>query len=194
VAVPSRLYSQVTPLRPLAGLRIAVKDLFHLANIKSALNDRSFLETYGPDAATATYIKNLIDLGATIVGKTKMTAFAGGERAPENWIDFHCPFNPRADGYQAPSGSTSGGAACLAGYEWLDLSMGTDSTIIILNTLTVTLKQARTDGRFSVREYPMACSCQWIIRSTMHHGRCRPYGWYLCSSSVRFLPFLSNQL
>jgi Asp-tRNA(Asn)/Glu-tRNA(Gln) amidotransferase A subunit family amidase len=108
-------------------VRIAVKDLFHLCGIKSALNVRSFLETYGPDKKTAEYVKKLIDLGAVIVGKTKMTAFAGGERAPEFWIDFHCPFNPRADGYQTPSGSTSGGAACLAGYEWLDYSLGSDS-------------------------------------------------------------------
>jgi Asp-tRNA(Asn)/Glu-tRNA(Gln) amidotransferase A subunit family amidase len=117
VAVPSRLYSPVSPSQPLGGLRIAVKDLFRLGNIKSALNVRYFLEMYEPDATTAAYVKSLIDLGAVIVGKTKMAAFAGGERAPENWIDFHCPFNPRADGYQAPSGSTSGGAACLAGYE-----------------------------------------------------------------------------
>jgi Asp-tRNA(Asn)/Glu-tRNA(Gln) amidotransferase A subunit family amidase len=112
---------------PLGGYRIAVKDLFHLLGIKSALNVRAFLESHDADTFTADYLRLLIDLGAVIVGKTKMTAFAGGERAPEYWIDFHCPFNPRADGYQTPSGSTSGGAACLAGYKWLDFSLGSDS-------------------------------------------------------------------
>ena len=127
VAVPSRLYSKPSALLPLAGSRIAVKDLFHLSGIKSALNVRAFLESHGPDTYTAEYVKKLIDLGAVILGKTKMTAFAGGERAPEFWIDFHCPFNPRADGYQTPSGSTSGGGACLAGYDWIDFSLGSDS-------------------------------------------------------------------
>jgi Asp-tRNA(Asn)/Glu-tRNA(Gln) amidotransferase A subunit family amidase len=127
VAVPSRLYVPADDERPLGGVRIAIKDIFRLSGIKASLNVRSFLETYGPDTETSVYVKKLIDLGAVIVGKTKTAAFAGSEKAPEYWIDFQCPFNPRADGYQVPSGSTSGGAASLAGYEWLDFSLGTDS-------------------------------------------------------------------
>lgn len=127
MAVPSRLYRPASATLPLAGARIAVKDLFRLSGIKTALNNRAYLESHEPETSTAEYVKKLIDLGAVIVGKTKMTAFAGGEKAPEFWIDFHCPFNPRADGYQTPSGSTSGGGACLAGYEWLDFSLGSDS-------------------------------------------------------------------
>lgn len=127
VAVPSRLYAPVTAERPLAGTRVAVKDVFRLSGIKASLNVRSFLDTYGPDTETSAYVKKLIDLGAIIVGKSKTAAFAGSEKAPEYWIDFQCPFNPRADGYQVPSGSTSGGAASLAGYDWLDFSLGTDS-------------------------------------------------------------------
>lgn len=127
VAVPSRLYAPVTAERPLAGTRVAVKDVFRLSGIKASLNVRSFLDTYGPDTETSAYVKKLIDLGAIIVGKSKTAAFAGSEKAPEYWIDFQCPFNPRADGYQVPSGSTSGGAASLAGYDWLDFSLGTDT-------------------------------------------------------------------
>ncbi|PVH72818.1 amidase signature enzyme [Cadophora sp. DSE1049] len=127
VAVPSRLYTPVTRERPLAGVRVAVKDVYRLTGVKASLNVRSFLETYGPDVEIAAYVKKLIDLGAVIVGKTKTAAFAGSEKAPEYWIDFQCPFNPRADGYQVPSGSTSGGGAGLAGYEWLDFSLGTDT-------------------------------------------------------------------
>jgi hypothetical protein len=127
VAVPSRLYTPMTNARPLAGTRVAVKDVFRLGGIKASLNVRSFLATYGPDTETSEYVKKLMDLGAVIVGKSKTAAFAGSEKAPEYWIDFQCPFNPRADGYQAPSGSTSGGATSLAGYDWLDFSLGTDS-------------------------------------------------------------------
>jgi Asp-tRNA(Asn)/Glu-tRNA(Gln) amidotransferase A subunit family amidase len=105
---------------------VAIKDLFKRRSIKTALNVRSFLEKYGTEKETEAYIKMLIDLGVVIVGNTKMTAFAGGEKAPKNWIDFQCPFDPRADGDQAPGGGTTGDAAAFAGYEWLDYSIGSD--------------------------------------------------------------------
>lgn len=127
VAVPSRLYSQMSNDKPLSGKRISVKDNFRLAGIKTTQGNRAFVDTYGPENTTAEYIQLLIKMGAVIVGKTKMCAFASSEEATDQWIDFHAPFNPRADGYQSPSGSTTGGAAGLASYEWLDFSVGTDS-------------------------------------------------------------------
>lgn len=127
VAVPSRLYSPPTESKPLAGKRISVKDNFKVAGIKTTQNNRSWLSLYGPESETADFLQDLIGLGATIVGKTKMCAFASSEEATDQWIDFHAPFNPRADGYQSPSGSTTGGGASLAAYDWLDLSIGTDS-------------------------------------------------------------------
>ena len=107
VAVPSRLYHRPCPSKPLAGVRIGIKDNFKLAGTKSAVGNRAFLNTYDEDEETAAFIKTLIDLGAIIVGKTKMTAFASGEK-PIDWFDFQCPFNPRGDGYQDPSSSSSG--------------------------------------------------------------------------------------
>lgn len=97
-AVPSRLSTPKTHARPLAGVRISVKDIYKLSSTKSSLNVRSFLDTYGPETETSVYVKKFIDLGAVIVGRTKMAAFTGSEKAPEYWIDFLCPFNPRADG------------------------------------------------------------------------------------------------
>jgi Asp-tRNA(Asn)/Glu-tRNA(Gln) amidotransferase A subunit family amidase len=85
------------------------------------------LKLIGPDAETANYVQNLINLGAVILGKTKLCAFASSEEATDQWIDFHAPFNPRADGYQSPGGSTVGGAVALAGCDWIDYSVGTDS-------------------------------------------------------------------
>ena len=127
VAVPSRLYSKSSPKKPLAGKHISVKDNFRLKGIKTTQSNRAFVNTYGPETETAVYLQKLIALGAVIVGKTKFSAFASSEEATDQWIDFHAPFNPRADGYQSPSGSTSGGATSLAGYDWLDFSIGTDS-------------------------------------------------------------------
>jgi Asp-tRNA(Asn)/Glu-tRNA(Gln) amidotransferase A subunit family amidase len=44
-----------------------------------------------------------------------------------DWIDWQCSFNPRADGYQSPSMSSAGSAAAVAGYDWVDFSVGTDT-------------------------------------------------------------------
>ncbi|KAK3936924.1 putative amidase [Diplogelasinospora grovesii] len=128
VAVPSRLYYTAKPDKPLAGLRVTVKDNFKVAGAKTTQNNRAFVELYPPDQETAPYIEELRRLGAVVVGKTKMCAFASSEEATDQWIDFHAPFNPRADGYQSPSGSTTGGAVSLAAYDWLDFSVGTDTT------------------------------------------------------------------
>ncbi len=98
-------------------------------------SNRAFFETYGPDSESAQYILKLVSMGAIIVGKTKLCAFASAEEATDQWIDFHAPFNPRADGYQSPSGSTTGGAVALAGYEWIDYSIGTDSKMHTPNFL-----------------------------------------------------------
>lgn len=126
IAVPSRLYSQVTAQKPLAGARVSLKDIFQLAGTKTTMMSRSYSELYGPDDESADYTKKLIDLGAVVVGKTKMTQFASSDEPTDQWIDFHCPVNPRGDRYQSPSGSSSGAAASLAGYDWLDFSIAGD--------------------------------------------------------------------
>ena len=46
-----------------------------------------------------------------------------------DWIDYHCPFNPRGDGYFTASGSSAGSAAGLAAYDWLEIRIGTDSEL-----------------------------------------------------------------
>lgn len=87
---------------------------------------RAYTELYPPQEKTASYVQKLIDQGAIIVGKTKMTQFASSDEPTDQWVDFHCPINPRGDEYQSPSGSSSGSAAALAGYSWLDSSVGGD--------------------------------------------------------------------
>ena len=42
-------------------------------------------------------------------------------------FDYIAPFNPRGDGYQKPSSSSSGSAAAVAGFPWLDFALGTDT-------------------------------------------------------------------
>lgn len=126
IAVPSRHYSLRTKEKPLAGQRFAIKDCFKLNGIKTTMSSRSYTELYGLETETGGFVTNLISLGAIIVGKTKMTSFASSDEPTDLWVDYHCPINPRGDGYMTPSGSTSGGGAALAGYEWLDQSIGID--------------------------------------------------------------------
>ena len=127
VAVPSRLYAKPSDQSPLAGLRVSVKDNFKISGIKTTMTSRCFTELYTVESETAEYVVRLIELGAIIVGKSKMCSFAAGQDPTDQWIDFHCPFNPRGDLYQSPGSSSSGAAASLAGYPWLDYSIGTDS-------------------------------------------------------------------
>lgn len=47
---------------------------------------------------------------------------------PTEAIDYRAPFNPRADRYQSPAGSSSGSAAAIAAYEWLDFTIGQDTS------------------------------------------------------------------
>lgn len=69
----------------------------------------------------------MIDAGAIIVGKMITSQFANGETATADWVDYHEAFNPRGDGYQDTSSSSSGGGAGTASYSWLDVSLGSDT-------------------------------------------------------------------
>jgi len=134
VAVPSRAYYTPSAGKPLAGMRVSIKDNINLAGIKTTMTNRAYLELYGAEAKNAAFVEKLLSLGAVIVGKTRMTSFASGEEPTDQWIDFHCPFNPRGDLYQSPGGSSTGAGASLAGYPWLDVSFGTDSTFTVRKT------------------------------------------------------------
>ena len=66
-----------------------------------------------------------------IVGKTKMNPFDMWEE-PIEYVDYQAPWNPRADRYQSPGGSSLGSAAAIASYDWLDIAIGTDSKCVSL--------------------------------------------------------------
>ncbi|KAJ4299616.1 hypothetical protein N0V90_004862 [Kalmusia sp. IMI 367209] len=127
VAVPSRLYFSRTKERPLDGVRIAIKDMYHLNGLRTSVCNRAYHDLYPPRTETADCVKLLLDLGAIVVGKTHLSSFAWKEE-PTECIDYQAPFNPRADGYQSPAGSSSGSGAAIASYDWLDFTLGTDTT------------------------------------------------------------------
>ncbi|KAL4936356.1 hypothetical protein BDV06DRAFT_233459 [Aspergillus oleicola] len=120
VAVPSRLYYTPTAEKPLA-------DIFHLKGLRTSGGNRAFHDFYPPQNKTGSAVQRLIDAGAVIVGKMGTVQFANGDNPTADWVDFHCPFNPRGDGYQSPGGSSSGPAAGIASYPWLDIAVGSDT-------------------------------------------------------------------
>ncbi|KAG8406042.1 hypothetical protein J3458_021382 [Metarhizium acridum] len=126
VGVPSRLYFTPSREKPLAGLRIAVKDTQNVRGVKTTGSSRAWARLYGPQEKSATGVQRLLEHGAIVVGKLKSTQFGESEWATRDWVDYHAPWNPRGDGYQTPSASSSGSAAAVAAYDWLDLSTGTD--------------------------------------------------------------------
>ncbi|KAH8588673.1 amidase signature domain-containing protein [Bisporella sp. PMI_857] len=112
IAVPSRLRATTSKAFPLCNWRRAVKDIFQIEGIKTS---------------TAACIALLEDKGACIIGTTKLAAFAATEE-PIECVDYQAPWNPRADGYQSPAGSSSGSGVAVASYEWVDIAIGSDTS------------------------------------------------------------------
>ncbi len=126
-ALGSRLrYLGSAPKRPLDGLRIIVKDNIHLKGTRVSQGNKAFHDTYPPQPESAECIQKLLDKGVSVVGKAKMNAFGNWEE-PLEYVDYPAPWNPRADRYQSPGGSSSGSAAAVAAYPWVDAALGTDS-------------------------------------------------------------------
>ena len=127
IGVPSRLYYTKTPSKPLAGVRTGIKDIYDIAGVKTSDGNRAWYGFYPPATENSVPVQLLVDAGAVIVGKMKTSQFANGERATADWVDYHSPFNPRGDGYQDPSSSSSGPGAGAGTYPWLDLTLGSDT-------------------------------------------------------------------
>ncbi|KAL3476822.1 amidase signature domain-containing protein [Aspergillus californicus] len=127
IGVPSRLYFTKTAEKPLAGVRLGVKDLYDIKGVKTGCGNRAYYDLYPPANTTGPAIQSLIDAGVVIVGKMKTSQFANGETATADWVDYHSPFNARGDGYQDPSSSSSGPGSGIGAYGWLDIAIGSDT-------------------------------------------------------------------
>ncbi|KAI0653959.1 amidase signature enzyme [Cubamyces menziesii] len=127
IGVPSRLYFTPTPEKPLAGFRLAVKDIYDVKGLRTGCGNRAFWQLYPPKERTAPAIQRLLDGGMVLVGKAKTSQFANGETATDDWVDLHAPYNPRGDGYQDGSSSSTGPGTATAAYPWLDFAVGSDT-------------------------------------------------------------------
>jgi len=98
--------------------------------LKTGTSSRAYTELYGASDKSAPFVQKLLELGFVIVGKTRTTQFADSQWPTTDWVDYHAPWNPRGEGYQVPSGSSSGSGAGIAVYPWLDLTTRTDSELL----------------------------------------------------------------
>ena len=118
--VDARLESGET-LGPLAGVPIAVKDLFCQAGIPTTAASR-ILEGWRPPYS-ATVVQRLLDAGLVILGKTNLDEFAMGSSTETS--AYQTTRNPW-DLDRIPGGSGGGSAAALAAFE-TPLAIGTDT-------------------------------------------------------------------
>lgn len=97
IPVPSRIYS-LFDARPLAGERVAIKDLFDIKGLQTSGGSQAWAKITPIAKGTAPSIQRIIDLGGVLVGKYKLAQFASGAN-PWDWQDEHYPFSPRGDGW-----------------------------------------------------------------------------------------------
>jgi hypothetical protein len=79
IGVPSRLSYTKTDAKPLAGVRIGIKDIYDIAGVKTSNGNRAYYDLYPARTVTAPAVQRLINAGAVIVGKMKTSQFANGE-------------------------------------------------------------------------------------------------------------------
>jgi aspartyl-tRNA(Asn)/glutamyl-tRNA(Gln) amidotransferase subunit A len=138
---------------PLAGIPVAVKDLFDVAGRVTRAGS-VVLKNAPPAAADATIVARLRAAGAVIVGKTNMTEFAySGLGINPHYGTPRAPFE-RATG-RIPGGSSSGAAVAVAdGMAVVGIGTDTGGSVRIpaafcgLTGFKPTAKRVPTSGAF----------------------------------------------
>jgi aspartyl-tRNA(Asn)/glutamyl-tRNA(Gln) amidotransferase subunit A len=119
--VDSSLAAGTAPVSPLAGVPLALKDVFTTVDMPTTAGSRILDGWRPPYGATVT--ARLRAAGITILGKTNMDEFAMGSST--EYSAYGTTHNPW-DTTRVPGGSGGGSAASLAAFE-APLAIGTDT-------------------------------------------------------------------
>ena len=111
------------PAGPLAGLTVAIKDMYDIAGYQTGGGSPDWLQAHPPAVKSAGSVQRLLDAGATIVGKTICDEFFYSVTGAN--AHYGTPVNPRAPD-RLPGGSSSGSAAAAAGGS-CDFALGSDT-------------------------------------------------------------------
>ena len=107
----------------LEGIRLGVKDLFHLAGIPTTAGNPDWLKSHPIPDETAPCVTALIEAGATLIGKTLTDELAYSLEGVNQ--HYGTPINFQAPD-RLPGGSSSGSAVAVANGS-IDLGLGTDT-------------------------------------------------------------------
>lgn len=110
-------------IRPLAGLRFAVKDLFAVAGRTTGFGNPDWQKSHSIESSNAEVIDQLLDAGARLVAITCTDEMAFSLDGIN--IHFGTPLNTQLPGH-IPGGSSSGSAAGVAA-GLVDFALGTDT-------------------------------------------------------------------
>lgn len=137
-AVPS------APTGPLAGLTLAVKDIFEVAGYPTGAGNAYELARSGVKQTTAPVVQTLLDAGAAFVGKTYTDELAYSLLGQN--VHFGSSTNPAFPGF-ITGGSSSGSAVAVAA-GLADIGLGTDTSgsVRIPAALTGTVGWRPTHG------------------------------------------------
>lgn len=108
---------------PLAGLTLAVKDIFNVAGYRTGSGCPMRLAQSPVATTTAPAVQRLLDAGAAFVGKTHTDELAWSMYGMN--AHFGTPVNPAAPD-RIPGGSSSGSAVAVAG-GLADIAIGSDT-------------------------------------------------------------------
>lgn len=107
----------------LTGLRLAVKDLFHMQGLPTTAGNPTWLATHPTPDSTASSVATLMANGAEFVGKTITDELAYSLNGQN--IHYGTPENPVTPN-RLPGGSTSGSAVAVS-LGLADIGLGTDT-------------------------------------------------------------------
>ena len=108
---------------PLAGVTLAVKDIYDVAGYVTGCGNRERMAEGAPARASAPCVQKLLDAGAQFVGKTHTAELAFSLDGRNSRLGT--PTNPAAPG-RVPGGSSSGSAAAVSA-GLVDTALGSDT-------------------------------------------------------------------